>query len=174
MFSYVKLILLKIQNSLMLGTVYGSSIVYIKIKVATRERAHFLNPLFCLIHANYPSCFVSVLILKPCSIKFPLRILNNNDTGNKIIINSFIDYMGGWLFKFRDVLCVPVCSISFEKFVRAKWLQRYFDGIPLRFILWSDNLIRLRQLDPHFSKQPNPFFALILLQSSLWKFDRRF
>ena len=53
--------------------------------------------------------------------------------------------------------CVPVCSISFEKFLRAKWLQRCLDGIPLSFISWLDNLIRFGQLNPLFQKQPNPF-----------------
>ena len=46
MFSYVKLILLKIQDSLMLGTVYDSSILYIKIKWLP-EKIAFLNLLFC-------------------------------------------------------------------------------------------------------------------------------
>ena len=84
MFSYVKLILLKIQNSLMLGTVYDSSILYIKTKVATQTDRIFESFVFVLIHANYPVSFVhsdSLFLFDQIS----LENLNNNDTGYKTI-----------------------------------------------------------------------------------------
>ena len=73
----------------MLGTVYKSSILYIKIKVATRERARF-ESIVLFDSCELSILFVSVLILKLCSIKFPLENLNNNDTGNKTIGNLFV------------------------------------------------------------------------------------
>ena len=73
----------------MLGKVYESSILYIKIKVATRERARFE---FIVL---FGSCelsilFVFILILKFCFDQISLENLNNNDTGNKTIGNLFV------------------------------------------------------------------------------------
>ena len=74
----------------MLGTVYESSILYIKIKVATRERARFLNPLFLFDSYELSNLFFFVLILKFCFDQISLENLNNNDTGNKTIGNLFV------------------------------------------------------------------------------------
>ena len=49
----------------MLGTVYKSSILYIKIKVATRERARF-ESIVLLDSCELSILFVFVLILKFC------------------------------------------------------------------------------------------------------------
>ena len=68
----------------MLGTVYDSSILYIKIKVATQTDRIFESVVFVLIHANYPFCLF-ILILNSCLIKIPFENLNNNDTGYKTI-----------------------------------------------------------------------------------------
>ena len=43
----------------MLGTVYDSSILYSKIKVATQKDRIFESVVFVLIHANYQFCLRS-------------------------------------------------------------------------------------------------------------------